>query len=144
VSDHQLWEAAEREAMYARTQALLDRPDGAFNFPHVTVCGDDVHLNRANLLPNALELVVGMNVAHVEAARLVKLDDCPRLAKYNCSPAIWHLAHGTKTDAPRNGVKEWDALDKKEIHTKRHIFVVFEYGGRDRDSFECGCPRGSV
>jgi hypothetical protein len=67
--------------MDARSQPLLDCSDGAFHFPHVTVGGHDVHLNRANLLPNTLELVVCVYVAHVETARLVKLDDGPRLAK---------------------------------------------------------------
>ena len=46
--------------MDAGAKALLDGPDGSFNFADVTVGRDNVHSNRTDVFADAGEFVVGM------------------------------------------------------------------------------------
>ena len=98
MADHEFGNAFERETMYASTKTLFDGPSGAFNFANVTVSGYDVHSNRMDGVAEALKLVVTVDVADGEAARLVHGDDSLCFAEYDGLGAVGHLSDGAETN----------------------------------------------
>ncbi len=140
MSHHELGQTTEREAVNARSQTLLERTDGAFDFANVTVRGNNVHLDGSKFIPNALKLAVGMDVSHVEAAGLVELDGRVRLAEDGVATPVSHGAHGAKTYVPRYRVIEWNALHEKKINAESDVAMELEDGRWNRDSLECRYP----
>ncbi len=75
MGDHQFGKSTEREAVHAGTKALLDGSDRTFDLTNMTVGGYNVHCNRADVLTDAREFIVGVNVADSEASGTVEVDD---------------------------------------------------------------------
>jgi hypothetical protein len=72
VTNEQFGEASEREAMYARAEALFDGSDRAFNFANVAISRDNVQLNGPKVVTDTLKFVISVHVADVETAVLVQ------------------------------------------------------------------------
>ena len=50
--------------MNASTEALLNGANRAFDFANMTVCGHDVHFDRADVFTNAIEFIICMYIAY--------------------------------------------------------------------------------
>ena len=103
-----LWETFEWQSVYARTQALLDRADGAFDFAHMAIGWDDVDFDGLKFLANTFELMVPVNIAHIETSGLVHRDDGARILDDHWFSAIRDLSEaGAVSESARDGVVEW-------------------------------------
>jgi hypothetical protein len=76
VGNEETRKAFEREAVGTRPQAFLDGAYGAFDFPNVTIGGDNVHDDRQQRRTEALELVIALNVTDRKAAVTIDAKDC--------------------------------------------------------------------
>jgi hypothetical protein len=72
VTNEQFGEASEREAMDARTEALFDGSDRAFNFANVAISRNNVQLDGPKLVTDALKFMISMHVANIKTAVLVQ------------------------------------------------------------------------
>ena len=69
--DEQLGQAEERETVNARSESLLNGPNGPLHLADVAIGQYNVHFHRPNGVANALELAVGVHVSDVETPRVI-------------------------------------------------------------------------
>ncbi len=102
----------------------------------------DIQLDWVQGLADALELIVGVDVAYGKTACLVPTDDLAQLTQDCGFVAVGDEVRCAETDATRICVKERYTLYKK-ICAKRDVTVVFQDWGRDWLGHESRCTGGS-
>jgi len=76
---------------------LLESADGMLNLTHVTVRGNDVHVNGEYIITDALKFVVSMDVVNSKVASMIQADDGLSLLKNGRLGPVWDLRNGTET-----------------------------------------------
>lgn len=136
------------EAVSAGTKALLDSTDRALNLTDVEVGGDHVHLDGSDLVTDAFEFVIAMEVSNNKTTGCVEFDHSRELGEDGGLFTVRDVTDCPKTDATRDGVQEAVALHKEEINAKGDVAVVLKDGWWNRCRHEsgnaCAChrPRG--
>jgi hypothetical protein len=113
------------------TDPLLEGAHGALNLTNVTVRWNDVQCNGPDVVTNALELIVGMDVANAKTTTTVQPEEASQLVKDDAFATAGDLGKGAECNRSRDGVQETDALDEKEIDTKGKVGVMLKNVGRN-------------
>jgi hypothetical protein len=142
VLNQEARKAPERESMNAGAKALLNGADGAFDFAHVAVRGHNVSDNGEKVLADAVEFVIPMQGRNGETTTSVGFEDGSEGVENGVAVAVRHERGGAITNVSGDGVEKWDALYVEKIGAKGHMKVVFQYRGRERNSFEIRDVRG--
>ena len=124
--------------MCAGANALLNGPDGPFNFANMTVGGDNIESDGKEGVSDALKFVVSVNIADGETARGIGVYDVGEAGKHGIAAPVGDGEHCAVAEVTRDGVKEGDLLDVEEIGTKSDVAMVFKDGGRDRHGVKSG------
>ena len=90
--------------MDACAETFFDGADGAFNLANVTVGGDNVDVDGAYVVANAVKLVVNVKVADLESAACIELDDGGDFLEDCGVFSVWDGAHGAELNVPRDSV----------------------------------------
>ena len=98
----------------------------------------DVKDNWENVVADALEFMVGVNIAYVKTAGGVESNDLVELGSQHLLGTIENRRNGTKTDVTRDAMEKREALYEEQIHAKRDVAMVFEYGRRNRHRLSSG------
>ena len=130
--------------MDARAETVLDRPNRALDFAHMTVRRNDVHLDGFDAFADTFELAVGVDVLDAESAVAIGLDHGQDTVKDGLVAAIGGRDDGTETQISRDGVQETETLHKKEIDAESDVPVELKNGCGDRNcSVRWGTRSGS-
>ena len=119
-------------------KVLLDGANGSFDLADVTVGGDDVEVKVQEVVADAFEFGVAVNVDHVETTGGVKSNDSKELLANGWASAVANRGNGPEMDVAGNCMEKTELLDKEKIHAKGHTLVCREEIGRQRNALETG------
>ena len=100
------------------------------------VGGNSVQVNRADVIADALEFAVTVQVADGETASLVCFDHLRGFLKDRLVRSIEDCSHRAVSHVARDGVQERQSLDKQKIDTQSYISMKLENRCWDWDSHE--------
>ena len=90
--------------MDGAAQSLLESPVSTFDLPHMTVCRDNVQVNRSNVLSDAFKLLVSVHVLHAETASVIQSEDILELVKDSGLPTTRREGNGPEIYLARDSL----------------------------------------
>ena len=94
VPNQDFGQAAIREVVGARSDALLDWADGPLDLADVAVCSNHVEVDGEKGGLDASKLVVGMDVADVEIMKLIEFHNGSRKLQHHVVGSVGHWSGG--------------------------------------------------
>ena len=125
--------------MDAGSQALLKRAVRAFDLADMRVGWNDVELDWADIVANAIEFTIGVNVADVETSVLVGGEHALGLPDDGLVRSIRDGGNGAVTKVSRDRMEKRKTLHKQKINAQRDVTVELDdgrwewHGGESRD-----------
>ena len=113
-------------------QALLKRAVGAFDFANMRVGRKDIHINRTEVVMDALKFAIGVDVANLKVARFVDVDGVGCFTENGVVGAVGD----PKTNVPGDGAEKRKALHEEEIDVVHDFPIEFDDGRREGSGCE--------